>query len=230
MVMVSSEALCAQCPHNTRIINVNHSEDFILGALPKEDFAEVRRLFDAAQEGDVATVADCLNKGISPDVQDWEHYDFTPAHHAVHESRPGVFDLLIQRGADLSLKISARNSLFAGLTVWNLALKVNEREIIGQVPDAHIDEHTFFIAAEQGNYALMTRCLKKGIDINVQNKYYTGYTALHYAVERRRPGVAEWLLNHDANPNIADFSGRKPKEWAQEWEYEEIINLLVRNS
>jgi ankyrin repeat protein len=61
------------------------------------------------------------------------------------------------------------------------------------------------IAAQKKYLALLKDLIEKGADLNIQEKFDVGgYTPLMYAVENNNLAMAELLLRHDADPNIAD--------------------------
>jgi ankyrin repeat protein len=217
---ISSNPLWAQCSELNNVIDFHSEEKSEL------DLILARKLFYAAQDGHVNEIVACLESGISPNVQDPEHFDFTAAHYAVFEERAEVLKVLKDAGADFDLKINTESARFAGLSVWNLALAANVEKtlgIVGGFSDENIDTQTFLIAAKKGKPALIERCLKKGIDVNSQDMYYGGFTALHHAVENERPDMIPFLLARGADPMIKDFSGKTAKEWAQSWDYEEMV-------
>jgi ankyrin repeat protein len=110
----------------------------------------------------------------------------TPLHIAAEEGYPEVAQILLEHGADISI----RND-------WD------------QVPLHQVswpkwsdnDEAKRVIFAQ---LLLAEHCT----DVNVQDIY--GRTALHYASLNRRPKIAQLLLKHGADAHAEDFQGRHP--------------------
>ncbi len=60
-------------------------------------------------------------------------------------------------------------------------------------------------AAVNGDLAKVQQCLEKGEKVNDIDKW--GWTALHWAAYYGQPKVAQWLLDHGADPNMKTLKG-----------------------
>lgn len=81
--------------------------------------------------------------------------------------------------------------------------------------------------AAEGSAAQVDELLAKRADPNWQN--YEKRTALHAAVSHGHSDAVRVLLDHKANPNIADFSGATPLDEAERGNRFELENLLLRS-
>jgi ankyrin repeat protein len=77
---------------------------------------------------------------------------------------------------------------------------------------------------ELRNIAILQRILDKGIDINLRDN--EGKTALFWAVQYNWLPESKFLLEHHANPNIADNSGIYPLHFATHQGFIDLISLL----
>jgi ankyrin repeat protein len=93
--------------------------------------------------------------------------------------------------------------------------------------------------SDQECFEMMEFLLRKGVDINGRSWKIkqevpcrtTAGTVLMSAVKKQEAGIVEldmvdrvkWLLNHGADPNIADKGGKKPIEYAVD---QRLIDVL----
>lgn len=78
-------------------------------------------------------------------------------------------------------------------------------------------------AADRGNLE-MVECLIEKLQADVNLKDADGQTALHYAVSCGHVNVTKFLVQHGADPNIADMDGTLPKDIAAD---SEVIEALT---
>ncbi len=71
--------------------------------------------------------------------------------------------------------------------------------------------------------------LEKGADPNVQWDGYMGATPLMLAVQVRNLGLAEVLLEYDADVNVADKNGDPAINWAAYYGYDDFVELFLLN-
>ena len=90
------------------------------------------------------------------------------------------------------------------------------------IPSAHLNA-----AAENGSTAVLDEILTfiPGIEINTMDR--DGNTPLHKAVERKNTHTVQYLLNHDANPNLANGIGYNSVHMACQHADEDILYLLT---
>lgn len=79
-----------------------------------------------------------------------------------------------------------------------------------------------FTASPNESYLLK----QAGIDINQRGPY--DWTPLHYAARQNRLDLAKALILAGADPDLKDEWGRKPKDIAKEYEFEEMLAFLKR--
>ena len=71
------------------------------------------------------------------------------------------------------------------------------------------------------------KLIELNADVNAQFQRFSGYTALHVAVENRKIDAVKLLLANNANPNLQDKWGNIPLMRAGHLNIE-IIKLLVK--
>jgi ankyrin repeat protein len=69
-------------------------------------------------------------------------------------------------------------------------------------------DNLMMIASRLGDLDTISILLNAGVDINEQGEM--GCTALHYAYERNRKDVVDFLLANGASREIEDYLGRRP--------------------
>lgn len=84
-------------------------------------------------------------------------------------------------------------------------------------------DRTFVRAAQIGNFTLLKSL--KGANVNGINKI--GRTALHYAVERQDHEMFNFLQNHGADVNVADFSKISPLDLAVKSGKPELVHMVL---
>lgn len=91
-------------------------------------------------------------------------------------------------------------------------------------------EQLILQAAEIGNYHNLLHLFQlTDVSWNINSRNAASETALCISVKRfRNIEIVKLLLDHDADPKLADSSGRTPIHWAIEKNQPEIIKLLIK--
>lgn len=87
-------------------------------------------------------------------------------------------------------------------------------------------------AAVDGDLAKVQQCIEKGEKVTDVDKW--GWTALHWAAYYGQPKVAQWLLDHGADPNMKTLKsygrykpGITPLILAAYYGHDEIVKALL---
>ena len=122
---------------------------------------------------------------------------------------PGIISALLSRGADVNTMDSAQtppitfavasgNSEVVGILL-RYGASVNQSDVTGS--------GLLFVAASQGRTSMMQYLIDHGADVHTQNT--ARETALISTVRySRMPDAVKFLLDHHADPNIADIRGK----------------------
>ena len=90
------------------------------------------------------------------------------------------------------------------------------------IPNVHLNQ-----AAKNGSTAVLDEIITFIPDIAINSMDREGNTPLHKAVERKHPHTVLYLLNHNANPNLANYIGYNSVHMACQYADEDIIYLLT---
>ena len=90
------------------------------------------------------------------------------------------------------------------------------------IPRAHLNQ-----AAENGSTAVLDEIVTFIPDIEINTMDREGNTPLHKAVERKHKHTVKYLLNHNANPNLANHLGYNAVHMACQCADEDILYLLT---
>ncbi|KAJ5480659.1 hypothetical protein N7539_006553 [Penicillium diatomitis] len=169
-----------------------------------------------------------IEQGVDIDENDNE-LGITPLHCAVHRGHEQMLDLLIEHNADLDAR--SRD----GDTALHIAASQGHRKLIKSLLNRKVNSR---IANSQGATALhlaIGKCFDEAIvplmvrsrfDLDFQNTS-TGNTALHLAVEMRRPRILSFLIEKGANMNMLNREGVTPLQLACQIDNCEAISLLL---
>jgi len=211
--------------------------------------ATISSIHIAVQIGDLAMVKAFLEEGTDVNAKDGSGY--TPFHYAIWYSKTDIARLLIEKGADIHAKDqSGYTPLHWAVLMGNKELTelilakgadVNARGKAGETP---LDFAMFFgkaigqllvekgaeasslqSAAFTGDLAKVRTFLDKGV--NVDEKKFTGVTALHAAASGGRKEVAEFLIVKGADINASARNGETPLHWAARAGSGEVVELLI---
>ncbi len=82
-------------------------------------------------------------------------------------------------------------------------------------------------AVMKADLAQVTACIEEGVDVNEPVVTADGYNyALNLAASQGLTEIADLLLAHGAWVNMRDAAGHTPIEYAEEYEYSELVKLL----
>lgn len=153
----------------------------------------------------------------------------TALHCAVHRGHEEMVDLLIEHNANLNATSKD------GSTALHIAAEQGHRKLIKTLLNRRINSRT---ANLQGSTALQSAVgtasdeatvpllIKSRFDMDVQNTV-TGNTALHLAVELKRPRILLFLIEKGANLNILNRQGLTPLQLACKIDNCEAVSLLL---
>lgn len=153
----------------------------------------------------------------------------TALHCAVHRGHEKMVELLLEH------KINLNATSKEGNTALHTAAEQGHRRIIKLLLHRRINSRT---ANQQGLTALQLAVgtvhdeatvpllIKSRFDMDVQNTL-TGSTALHLAVELKRPRIVSFLLEKGANTNILNRDGMTPLQLACQIDNCEAVSLLL---
>ncbi len=202
--------------------------------------AELRLLRHLIQDGEVEPVRQLLDESPGLINLAFEEGE-TPLHCAAEENRPAIVELLVQKGADFTLRYasSAHTPLSWALTCWSTdaALKLVE---LGDKPD-------LFCAAGLGLMGHLRSFWQDGVLI--ENASQTGSSrfddngialprppespqdqvsdALYIACRNGQLEASRFLLEKGADPDFRGYSGATCLAWAHFSENQELVDLLI---
>jgi ankyrin repeat protein len=88
---------------------------------------------------------------------------------------------------------------------------------------------SLMLAASNNHPEIIELLIKAGADIN-QVEQTKGWTALIWAAKLGHKESVERLMTYPVKREIADFSGKRALDWAQENQFLEIVSLLATDS
>lgn len=189
-----------------------------------------RALLLASASGDVATIRSALKAGVAVDIRDGRGR--TPLLIATHNNHLEAARELLAAGADVNAKDTIEDTpfLYAGaegrLAILRLILKAKPN-----LKDINRYGGTALIpAAHHGHVETVRLLLTTKINVNFVNKL--GWTALLEAVilgngTSKYQQIVKLLLDHKADPNIADRDGVSPLSHARKRGQAAIVKLLL---
>lgn len=221
------------------ILDTSNKEiiSLILAAYVKENINPIDKrgfsLFHiACYLGDISLVEKFLNSGrdinscVSADS--FSFAGFSPLHFAVESGCPRTVEILLLRGADITIKNSNGKSSFY------LACLKKIRSVKDLLMIAHykrninsVDDEGFSILHKDLFYKHM---IHFNISYTVEfEAVWTSWTPLHYAVGERKTEIVRFLLQNKADVNVKDALEITPLHLACQYTFEEL-SKIVSNS
>jgi len=197
----------------------NGSEAFVRlllksGANPNTAIATgVTPLMTCARSGNVDTVKRLLEYGAAIEAREPDQHQ-TALMWAASEHQLGAAQALIDAHADLKARSKA------GFTAMHFAARQGDLEMVQLLLAAGVNVNILAKAEEgEAKKAAAPGPGRSGIPIGgAKTTGVNGYTPLLVATVRGQVPLALWLLDHGADPNVAD-AGMTPLHWAStEWE------------
>jgi serine/threonine-protein phosphatase 6 regulatory ankyrin repeat subunit B len=167
-------------------------------AAAERQMRQDKALFDAAKQGDVAVVTQCLVDGANPNYAQSPNL-LTPLMMAAQRNHPDVIRLLIKRGANPNAVSRDGNNTTA-----------------------------LMYAVEGDRTLESVKALVEGgADVNARHGGW-GYSALSRAGRYNGKRIVAYLIERGADVNIAGSNGATPLAWAKQDGNEELVALLRR--
>jgi len=166
------------------------------------------RLHHAARRGDIESIVQLVESGVSPDLPG--ENGLSPMMNAIHSRRIDVARKFVELGADPNFKVEKDGTTPLMATIaWNY-WEVNHfrEELIRAGADPNLPDKSsrspLIQAAKHGTMgSTLSQLLLFGADINYRDKH--GRSALDYARESSRNGAAAYLIEMGAEePTIAE--------------------------
>jgi ankyrin repeat protein len=144
----------------------------------------------------------------------------TPIQAAAHVGRRDIAEFLLAQGAPLDICTAAMLGRFDEIK----AMLTDDPDMIDDVGAHHIPLLYYPVIA--GHADIAAYLVEHGAAIN-GDEGARANTPLHGAALFNQPGLARWLLDHDANPYAEDFEGKTPLDRALERDATEIVAMLT---
>lgn len=191
-------------------------------------------LLNAVQQKDLHTVKKLIRAGA--DLDQRNERGRTPLMIATYNNDVEIAEILIETGADVNIQDDMYNTpfLYAAAESYLDILKLSTKAGANPTVTDRYGNTALIPAAEHGDIHVLSWLLNETtIDINHINSL--GWTALLEAIilgdgSRKYQECIQLLLQHKANPNIADKDDVTPLEHAEKLGFKEIEHLLKKYS
>ncbi len=189
-------------------------------------------LLQAAEDGEVATVKELVKQGANMNAQDSQGR--TSVMIATYKNDPATVETLLEAGADVNIQDNMKNNpfLYAGAEGYLEILRLT----IGAGADPSITNRfggTALIPASEHGYIEVIKELLENTNINVNHVNNLGWTALMEAIilnngNKTQQQVIQHLIDHGADVNIPDHDQVTPLQHAQERDFTEVEEILIK--
>ncbi|KAJ8665291.1 hypothetical protein QAD02_006953 [Eretmocerus hayati] len=247
--------VCAKCKKGLTPLHlaVNRNSKFIIDLILKAhgkdsksinpvDGSGFSHFHAACMRNNPKVVHGFLKRGVeinnAVDLTSSQWPGWTPLHFAADYECIETVKLLLQYGADMSIK-NGKN-----LTALHTAIQGNNKEIIDVILSAHVTNSKesnpvddrgfshFHAACMRDDPSIVEIFLKNGVDvntrINLDSPDWANYTPLHFAVENKCLATVKLLLRYQADINAKDVKmGFTPLHLATVHFREEIVRELL---
>ena len=193
-------------------------------ALPSHGLSQEppeKTIWDAASDGDVEAIE--AHIAAETDLNEQNNSGYAPLHYGVMKTRTEVVALLLEAGADPDV-VNKQSK-----TPLDLAISGSKDEIIdllleaGAAVEAPVDSIYFF--AWNNEVIGVKLHIYAGTDIDQADEF--GNIPLLLAVEQGHIGVAELLIQHEANLEVGDQHGFTPLIMSAELNHPELLQILL---
>ena len=179
-------------------------------------------LYDAAKEGDLASVRRLIGQGanVNARYKDGSNDSTTPLHAAAYKGHKDIVKFLVAQGADVNARDEynftplheASHNYDDIKEVVEILIK-NGADVNARTK--YSDETPLHWAAEYGNKHVAELLIANGADVNAREKRY-GYTPIYKAAESpySHYGVLELLIANGADVNVRTKRGTTPLQAA----------------
>lgn len=156
----------------------------------------------------------------------------TPLHCAVNRGNEEMIEFLLEHSVDLNAVCKQGN------TALHMAAEQGHRKIIRTLLPRRINSRTSnqhgatalqLAVGTAYDEAVVPLLIKNRFDMDVQNTL-TGNTALHLAVELKRPRIISFLVEKGANMSVLNRQGITPLQLACKLDNCEAVSLLLERS
>ncbi|OZB98756.1 ankyrin repeat domain-containing protein [Paenibacillus sp. XY044] len=191
-----------------------------------------QQFIQSAEAGNLEAVKKLLQEGTAINTQDERGRTAVMA--ATYNHQTDVVRLLISSGADINIRDHQLNNVFLYAGAEGML------DIVQLAIDADADTRltnryggTALIPASERGHVEVVRELLTRTDIDVNHINRLHWTALLEAVILGNGGIkhqqiVQLLIEHGADPEIADAEGNTPLQHAQSKGYHEIAAILQR--
>jgi ankyrin repeat protein len=181
-------------------------------------------MYEAAYKGDVNSVRNYLEQGVSANIKDNSGY--TPLHLALRNNQQEMAQLLIAKGADVNAQDNygytplhlARSQEMAQLLIAKGA-DVNAKNKNGETP--------LHLALKNNKQEVAQLLIAKGAVVNAKDN--NGSTPLYWALYNNQPELVQLLIAKGADVNAKDQYGRTPLHLTLQNNQQEVAQLLIAN-
>lgn len=176
---------------------------------PEQISPQEAEMLEVAGKGNTTRVRELLDGGVKVNMRGPSQN--TPLMEAAYGGHVETVKLLLERGADLSVK--KRDGETA------LTLTSNR-----QVLDLFKNVEALVTAAEEGNRTAVEDLIRKRTPVNALNR--NGEAALHTASWHGKSEIVKLLLDNGANPQLRKTDGATSLTLASGQNHQQIVTLL----
>ncbi len=153
--------------------------------------------------------------------------ELKPLHYAAMSGDKQTVELLLSKGADVNTKRMWLKGGRLCITPLFSAMEAGRKEVVELLVSKGAKVSEFHLAAYLGDIEKLRKCLQDGIDINSQDDYCYGWTALCAAANSGKKEIVEFLISKGANVDAKGGIGGTPLYYAASHNYEDIVDLLL---
>ena len=193
-------------------------------ALPSHGLSQEppeKTIWEAASDGDVEAIE--AHIAVETDLNEQNTTGYAPLHYGVMKNRTEVVALLLEAGADPDV-VNKQSK-----TPLDLAISASKYEIIDLLLEAGaaVEAPADSIHVFAWNNELLGVKLHIYAGTDIDQADVDGNIPLLLAVEQGHIGVAELLIQHEANLEVADEHGFTPLIMSAELNHPELLQILL---